>query len=102
MNHEAVHRGFSYDADDQEKALQIVSVDGEEPEWFENADVFCQKCESQVGLFPALSDALSHSAIKIRYLVCATNSSISPREVIVIRGWINKVEFSEIVLILLQ
>ena len=89
VNDEAVHRRFGYDADDQKEALQIVSVDGEEPEGFEDADVLCQKRESQVGTFSTFSDALGHHTMKLRYLLYSARWSIRPWKIVIVRGGID-------------
>lgn len=100
--HQTVHQRFGHDADDQEKAFQIVSLDGKEPERFEDSDIACQKRERHVGTFPAFSDALGHRAVKIRYLDPAKKGSILPREMVIVHGRVDQVEFSEIDSILIQ
>lgn len=93
---EAVDRGLDDDADHQKEALEIVSADGEEPEGFEDADLLCQKRESQVGMFPSFSDPLGHRALEIRYLVGAKSRSVRPREMVIVHSRVDQVEFPEI------
>ena len=102
MCHHTVHRRFGHDADDQKKAFQIVSLDGEEPERFEDSDIVCQKRERHVGTFPAFGDPLGHRAVEIRYLDPAKKGSILPREMVIVHGRVDQVEFSEIDSILIQ
>lgn len=92
----AVHRGLGHDADDQKKALQIVFLDGEEPEGLEHTDVLCEERESQVGLLPAFRHPLGHCALKVRYLARQRRRSILPGKAVIVCRWIDKVEVPEI------
>lgn len=97
-----VHRRFGHDADDEKKAFQIVFLDGEEPERFEDSDIACQKRERHVGTFPAFGYPLGHRAVKIRYLDPAKKALILPREMVIVHGRVDQVEFSEIESILIH